>query len=132
MNATSIHLSIKLVVIVSIHLSTQEEISDSLPVLSSHSTSPDGMESVSFCTSACSSPSAVCSKAPSAQEPILLKQNNSSAVPEEEESYVTYEDKTPADMISGCPDLTLTLEGTTEALSINSLSRESIGEIVDC
>lgn len=130
MNATSIHLSIKLVIIISIHPSTQEEMCDSRPVFSSRSTSPDSMESVGFFTSACSSPSAVYSEAPSAQEPILLKQKNSSAVPEEEEIHVTYEDKTPADMISGCPDLTLTLEGTTEALSINSLSRESIGEIV--
>lgn len=93
----------------SIHPSIQEEIS-------SPSTS-DSMESVGFITSASSSPSALCSEAPSAQEPIVLKQN-SSTVPEDE-------DKTP-----GCPDLTLTLEGATEALSINSLSRGSFGENV--
>lgn len=101
------------------------------PVFSSPSTSPDSIESVGFFKSPCSSPPAVCSEAPSAQEPILLKQN-SSAVPEEEERHVPDEDKTPADMILGCPDLTLTLDGATEALSINSLSRESVGEIVDC
>ncbi|KAL0170449.1 hypothetical protein M9458_035045, partial [Cirrhinus mrigala] len=67
----------------------------------------------------------LCSEAPPAQKPILLKQN-SSTMPEEEKSHLTYEDKTPTDMISGCPDLTLTLEGATEVLSINSLSRKSV------
>ncbi|XP_043118359.1 protein ELYS-like [Puntigrus tetrazona] len=96
-------------------LRPEEETCDSLPVFSS----PDSMElAVGFFTSARSSPSAVCSEAPSAEEPTLLKQNSSAA--------------SPADTSSGCPDLTLTVEGTTEALSINSLSRESVGEIVDC
>ncbi|KAK9960094.1 hypothetical protein ABG768_010170 [Culter alburnus] len=103
-------------------LQTEEEMYDTLPVFSSPSTSPDSMESVGFFTSACSSPSALCSEAPSAQEPIVLKQNSSSVLEDE--------DKTPADLIHGCPDLTITLEGATEALSINSLSRESFGEIV--
>ncbi|RXN27514.1 transmembrane protein 179 [Labeo rohita] len=86
--------------------------------------SRQSMESVGFFTSACSSPSALCSEPPSAQQSILLKQNSSS-MPKEEKSHFTYEDKTPTDMISGCPDLTFTLEGATEVLSINSLSRKS-------
>ncbi|XP_016308208.1 uncharacterized protein LOC107662642 isoform X1 [Sinocyclocheilus anshuiensis] len=105
-------------------LQPEEDMNDS-PVFYSPSTSPDSMESVGFFKSPRSSPPAVCSEAPSAQEPILLKQN-SSAVPEEEESHVQDEDKTPADMFPGCPDLTLTLDGATEALSSNSLSRESV------
>ncbi|XP_050989272.1 uncharacterized protein LOC127179649 [Labeo rohita] len=105
-------------------LQTEEELCDPLPVFSSRSASPDSMESVGFFTSACSSPSALCSEPPSAQQSILLKQNSSS-MPKEEKSHFTYEDKTPTDMISGCPDLTFTLEGATEVLSINSLSRKS-------
>ncbi|XP_067310620.1 uncharacterized protein [Pseudorasbora parva] len=98
-------------------LQTEEEMFDTLAVISSsYSTSSDSMESVGFITPASSSPSAQ-----SAQELIVLKQN-SSTVPEDE-------DKPPADMTPGCPDLTLTLEGATEALFINSLSRGSLEKI---
>ncbi|XP_051502574.1 uncharacterized protein LOC127411215 [Myxocyprinus asiaticus] len=100
-----------------------EEIFESLPVFS-----PDSMESTGSFFFTCSSPPAVEFDAPPTKETILLLQK-SHAVLDDGKSQIPDDDKiqTPVDMVPCCSDLTLTVEGATEAVSINILSREIVG-----
>ncbi|KAL7873209.1 hypothetical protein AOLI_G00122800 [Acnodon oligacanthus] len=107
-------------------------------VASFGSTSPDSMASACSFTSAPSSPTAVRSEASSRRGSILPLQNPF-AIPRDEECEVLDDSLMPPEVLTlcyadltltpCCPDLTLTVDGATEAISFKSLRRGSAIEL---
>lgn len=106
-----------------------KEVHTSSSVASSSSLSPDAMKSTCSCTSAPSSPPAVRGETGSRRGSILPLQNPFAVTGDEDCQEPDESQMPPENLIAQCPELTLTLDGTTEATSFKSLRRESAIEL---